>query len=60
MNRKCPGRKRKTRNFWRKLLKEAGIDWKTALCAIAGTDITDEEWDANAHTEIPRPTLCPS
>ncbi|OMB91775.1 hypothetical protein A5732_20105 [Mycobacterium colombiense] len=34
------------------------IDWRGALCAIAGTDMTDAEWEANAGTSLRRPELC--
>ena len=35
---KCPGRKRKTVRYWRKIVKEAGIDWTKAGALAADRD----------------------
>ena len=35
---KCPGRKRKTVRYWRKLVKEAGIDWTKVGVLAADRD----------------------
>jgi hypothetical protein len=39
------------------IFKPGAVDWKTALCAIAGTDLTDAEWKANADTSLAKPHL---
>jgi hypothetical protein len=41
------------------IFRPNAIDWTQALCAIAGTDMTDAEWKANAGTSLQRPALCP-
>ena len=40
------------------IFKPGAVDWKTALCAIAGTDLTDAEWKANTDTSLVKPHLC--
>jgi hypothetical protein len=41
------------------LLRLEQINWTTALCAIAGTDLTAEEWNAQVADDIDRRQLCP-
>lgn len=35
------------------------IDWTDALCAIAGSDLTQEEWEREAGDDVDKPALCP-
>lgn len=42
------------------IFKPGAVDWTDALCAIAGTDLTNDEWRTYAGTGIDQPTLCPS
>ncbi|MRH93483.1 hypothetical protein GFY24_39795 [Nocardia sp. SYP-A9097] len=41
------------------LLRPGSINWPEALCAIAGTDLTDQEWRSIAGAVASRPQLCP-
>ncbi|MEV0769489.1 WD40 repeat domain-containing protein [Nocardia salmonicida] len=40
------------------VFRPEGLEWRTVLCAIAGTDLTDEEWKNVGGGKVPRPTLC--
>lgn len=40
------------------LFRPGNTDWTDALCAVAGTDFTDEEWRTIAGDTVPRPLLC--
>lgn len=40
------------------IFRPGNTDWTEALCAVAGTDFTDEEWRAVAGDTVPRPALC--
>nr|WP_170949134.1 hypothetical protein [Rhodococcus sp. 06-621-2] len=41
------------------MLITEGIDWADALCAIAGSDLTEEEWEREAGSDVDKPALCP-
>lgn len=45
---KCPGKKRKTLLYWKKILKEAGIEWTTADELAADRKI----WRAKVHKRM--------